>query len=233
MPDKKAFLPAALFSCLICAFYAIATAAPGVDLVGQVEKIQKKYRDFTSLSLDFKQLTRSGGRLREGAGNAVFFRPVVGPGVMRWNYTEPDTQIILNDGSHLSIYTQKDNQVLVTSAEALQSDITYAFFAGTRNVLDDFTPKPASERFIFNNGDTTLQALQLVPKKPQTQIKALHIWYDSTFLIKKLIMEDYFDSLTELSFSNIKPDTLQADSQAALKEITRLDLPPGTEVIRQ
>ena len=46
-------------------------------------------------------------------------------------------------------------------------------------------------------------------------------------------MEDYFDSLTELSFSNIKPDTLQADSQAALKKITRLDLPPGTEVISQ
>lgn len=46
-------------------------------------------------------------------------------------------------------------------------------------------------------------------------------------------MEDHFDSITELSFSNIKLNTLPADSADTLKVILQLDLPPGTEVISQ
>ena len=152
---------------------------------------------------------------------------------MRWNYTEPDTQIILNDGSKLSIYTKQDNQVIVTSAEELQSDITYAFFAGTRNLLDDFSAKPPENRFIFSSGDQDMQSVKLVPKEPHAQIKSLHLWFDKEFLIRRLIMEDHFDSITELSFSNIKLNSLPADSADTLKDLLLLNLPPGTEVISQ
>ena len=199
----------------------------------QVEKIQTIYRDLTSLSFDFNQATRTGGRERRGAGSAVFYRPNSKPGVMRWNYTEPDTQIILNDGNKLSIYTKHDNQVIVTSAEELQSDITYAFFAGTRNLLDDFTAKPPGNRFTFSSGDQAMQAVQLVPRQPHAQVKALHLWFDKDFLIHRLIMEDHFDSLTELTFTNIKLNSLPANSPETLTDLLQLDLPPGTEVISQ
>ena len=58
--------------------------------------------------------------------------------VMRWNYAEPDKQVIINDGETLFIYTEKDRQLIKTPAQEIESDITYAFFAGTRNLLDDF-----------------------------------------------------------------------------------------------
>lgn len=199
----------------------------------QVEEIQTIYRDLTSLSFDFSQATRTGGRERQGAGSAVFYRPSSKPGVMRWNYTEPDKQIILNDGSKLSIYTKHDNQLIVTSAEELQSDITYAFFAGTRNLLDDFKAKPPGNRFTFSSGDQAMQAVQLVPRQPHAQVKSLHLWFDKDFLIRRLIMEDHFDSITELSFSNIKLNSLPANSQERLTDLLKLDLPPGTEVISQ
>jgi outer membrane lipoprotein carrier protein len=235
MPDRKLFFLIPLFIISL-----LAGGAPPADASSpltpeqQVEKIQDKYRALTSLSFDFSQVTRTGGRERRGAGNAVLYRPINKPGVMRWNYTNPDTQIILNDGSRLSIYTKTDNQLIVTSAEELQSDITYAFFAGTRNLLDDFTARPADTRFIFRAaGQKDIQAVQLVPRKPHPQVKALHLWFNQDFLIRKLILEDHFDSVTELSFTNIRLNTLTADSEKALTDLLRLDLPPNTEVISQ
>jgi outer membrane lipoprotein carrier protein len=234
MPDKiSLLLIPVFFLCLLGLPLPEVNASPVPVPEQQVEKIQDIYRELTSLSFDFSQLTRTGGRARQGAGTAVLFRPKNNPSVMRWNYTEPDTQIILNDGSKLSIYTKQDNQVIITSAEELQSDITYAFFAGTRNLLDDFTANPPENRFIFSTGDQDMQSVKLVPKEPHAQIKALHLWFDKDFLIRRLVMEDHFDSITELSFSNIKLNSLPADSPDTLKKLLQIDLPPGTEVISQ
>ncbi len=194
--------------------------------------MQDVYRDLTSLIFDFNQSTRTSGRQRQGSGSAILYRPADKPGIMRWNYTRPDTQIILNDGSKLSIFTKTDNQLIVTSAAEMQSDITYAFFSGTRNLLDDFTVAPPGNRFIVSSADD-LQAVQLIPKKPHAQIKVLNLWFDADFMIRQLIMEDHFDSITELSFSNIKVNSLPADSADTLADLLKLDLPPDTEIISQ
>ncbi len=234
MPDKNfSILVPVFIICLLGGWVPELNASSSQIPEQQVEKIQGIYRDLTSLSFDFSQATRTGGRERQGAGSAVFYRPGSKPGVMRWNYTEPDTQIILNDGNKLSIYTKQDNQVIVTSAEELQSDITYAFFAGTRNLLDDFTVKPPGNRFIFSSDDQDMQAVQLVPIQPHAQVKALHLWFDKDFLIRRLILEDHFDSITELSFTNIQLNSLPSNSPDTLTDLLQLDLPPGTEVISQ
>ena len=240
MPDKS-YPP---FSILL-SFLLFLICLPGISIAAtssasaptqeqQVEKLQDMYRDLTSISFNFNQITSTGGgRQRQGAGNGIFYRPKDKPGVMRWNYTRPDVQIILNDGSKLSIYTQKDNQMIVTSAKELQSDITYAFFAGTRNLLDDFSVTPADDRFVFSSPDMELQATQLVPRQPHGQIQSMHLWFDQDFLIRKIIMVDHFDSTTELLFTQIRHNNLPVDSPETLADILRLDLPPGTDIISQ
>ncbi len=152
---------------------------------------------------------------------------------MRWNYTGPDKQIILNDGKQLSVYTEKDKQVIVTSATELESDITASLFAGNRNLTDDFNVQPAENRFTSGAAGQDVQVAQLVPKKPHGQIKTVHIWFDSKSMIRKLVMEDHFDTLTELEFGNIKFNELPAGSVKVTEELVRLNLPPGTEVVRQ
>ena len=203
------------------------------DTNQQVESIQTLYRDLVSLSFDFNQLSRSNGRNRHGGGKGVFYRPGTEESIMRWDYSEPDPQIILNNGSKLSIYSKNDNQLIVTSSEELQSDITYAFFSGKRNLTDDFTPLAPDNRFIFAQEDPKMKAIQLLPKTLHNQIKSLHIWFDGEFLIHKLIMEDHFGSLTELTFSNIRLNELPAASPETVAELVRLELPPDTEIIRQ
>jgi outer membrane lipoprotein carrier protein len=233
IPRKFLVLPL-LFLFLLTAGLNEARAASEVELRQHIENIQKLYRSLTSFSFDFRQITRSGGRNRQGAGSSIFYRPTSGnQGIMRWNYTEPDKQIILNDGKKLSVYTQKDKQVLVSSAAELESDITYSLFAGNRNLNDDFIVKPAESRFISSEIDQGIQVAQLVPKQPHGQIKAVHIWFDDNSMIQQLIMEDHFDTLTELVFSNIKFNALPAGSTKTVEELIRLDLPPGTEVVEQ
>lgn len=209
------------------------------ELAGQEQQLlqlQQAYRHLTSLSFDFAQLTRTGLRNRAGRGNAIFLR-TTGPkrtGIMRWNYTEPDPQVILNDGDKLSIYTEKDHQLIVTSAAELNADITYAFFSGSRNLTDDFMAAPPDSRYGFAIPNTPLTSLRLSPRKPHPQVKAVQLWFDENFLIHRLIIEDHFDSITELTFTSMQTNTIDdAGEQNRIDAILHLDLPPDTEIITQ
>lgn len=209
-----------------------ADAAQAEDeLRQQVDKVQQRYRSLTSLTFDFEQITGSGGRARKGAGNCIFYRPAADKaGIMRWNYTAPDVQVIINDGKQLSIYNEKDKQLLVSSAAELESDITYSLFTGKQDLLDAFSVQPADSRFKARKD---VRIVQLTPKKPNGQVKKVHCWFDSKSVIRQILLEDHFDTLTKLAFSNIKFDTLPANSAKAAEELVKLNVPKGTEVVRQ
>jgi len=203
--------------------------------------LQNKYRSMTSLTFSFDQVTRTGPRERLGKGKALFyrFRTPVEEGredratlqsVMRWNYIEPDPQIIVSDGETLSIYTEKDRQLIRTPAEELESDITYAFFAGTRNLLDDFRAESPEETFDFSYG-TGLHSLLLVPRHPHNQIMDVQVWFDSEGLIHYLRMRDHFDSVTELRFDSIQVNSLAPGDRKTLEQIINFPIPAGTEII--
>lgn len=218
------------FMVLLTCLLAFSTTEVQADSKA-LENIQNVYSKLTSLRFDFQQITHSGGRSRQGSGNSVFYRiSPERPGIIRWNYTHPEVQIILNDGKQLFIYTQKDKQVIITSAEEMQKDITYSFFNKQRNIAEDFTVGPAESRFL---GNSQLQGLQLIPKQPHGQVKTVHLWFDTQYIIHRLIMEDHFETLTELFFTTIELNTLPVGSTRTEEALIRLNLPPGTEEIRQ
>lgn len=152
---------------------------------------------------------------------------------MRWDYSKPGKQIILNDGKELSIYTEKDKQLLIMSAQKLQSDITYSFFVGKRDLKEDFDLLPVASHFASKMNGQSGIAVQLVPKQPHGQIKSLHFWFDKDERIRRLIMEDHFETTTELIFSNIQVNTLPADSPQTIAQLVQLNIPSDTEIIRQ
>lgn len=201
----------------------------------QAELLQDFYQSLTSITFDFTQTTRIGGRERIGSGSALFVKPQFSEGnrsIMRWNYAAPDKQIIINDGTTLSIYTDKDRQLIKTSARELESDITYAFFAGTRNLLADFAAQPADRDFIYSSAED-LRAVQLVPRQPHNQIKSVTVWADNKNIIRHMLIEDHFDSITQLNFENIVLNSLPADDKGAVDQILSFSIPPGTEIITQ
>lgn len=206
----------------------------------QARSLQHLYAGLTSLTFDFQQITRTGNRERTGQGSAVLYKPVtiadktagrdLPRSVMRWNYTEPDRQIIINDGRTLLIYTEKDKQLIKTPAKELESDITYAFFAGNRNLLDDFEAQAPAEE-VLSSGVGALQTLLLVPRTPHNQIRSVQIWFDERGVIQRLLLADHFDAQTELRFSRIVLNSLPPDDRQQLEKIISFEPPPGTEVI--
>ncbi len=235
---------AALQLVLLFVFLAPAVAAgppAGSSTPHQlVTRLQEKYRGVNSLRFNFSQVTRSGGRERRGRGNAIFLRPTANSRsrksplprpVMRWNYTAPDRQVILNDGRELSIYNASERQLIITPARELNNDITYAFFAGTRDLLDDFKAAPPDARFVFSLADTSLRAVRLLPRKPDAQVRAVQIWVDDKLLIHRLVMEDYFDAITELTFTDIRINTINVNDPDQVRKVLDLHLQPGTEII--
>lgn len=204
--------------------------------------LQNNYKSLTSLIFDFDQVTRTGTRERPGEGHAMFYRyhppteenaknetPAL-QSVMRWDYTEPDPQIIVSDGETLSIYTEKDKQLIRTPAKELEADITYAFFAGTRNLLDDFVAETPKTMFEFST-DRELQTLLLVPRQPHNQIRDVQMWFDGEGIIHHLRIRDHFDSVTELNFENILVNSLPPGDKEKMETIITFPIPPGTEII--
>ena len=233
-PMSQSILPAIFL--MIFFIFPIAHASHSEE---EIDKLQQKYQDTTSISFDFWQQTSTSGRLREARGNALFVRqidktsepsnsPVIN--IIRWNYISPSKQIILNDGKELSLYTAEDKQLIVTSSDQLESDITYGIFSGTINILDVFA---VSQNSGIQSSDPATQELTLLPKQPHAQIQRLHLWYNTEYVITKLLMEDHFGSVTTLVFSNITLDTIRPDDRKLLSSVLNLDLPEDTEIIRQ
>jgi len=204
--------------------------------------LQNNYSKITSFAFNFTQIVRTAGREQQAGGDGVFYRPglqsprkgVKDPlTVMRWNYYYPELQIIVNDGTTLSIYSEKDKQMIITPNSELESDITYALLSGSKSILDDFNVSPTTNRFQYSNPKIKTSTVQLVPIKPHPQIKSVYIWFDKSFIIHQLIIEDHFDSITELIFTNFKINSISPGSKTELEKIIHFPVPAETEIINQ
>lgn len=217
------------------------SAEPAKELEAKVVRLQKKYQQLQSLEFDFSQSTQTSGRIKQGSGNAVFYRPAAqagaplpaGNGIMRWNYIEPTVQTIINDGKELSLYTPQDKQLIVSPARDMESDITYAIFTGTKKLQDEFEVAPPDKLFLLNDPPAGVEAVLLTPRQPHPQLKRIQLWLNSDLTIHRLLMEDHFGALTELTFTRVRFNTLPASDPKLLQSLLQLDLAPGTETIRQ
>lgn len=208
----------------------------------RIQGVEQQYLGLQSLEFDFSQATFTGGRIREGSGHAVFFRPVgptsngdrpLDPGIMRWDYTEPTVQTIINDGQELSIHTPQDKQLIVSPINDLETDITYALFTGTGSLLEAFEAGPPDPLFLLTPAPDDVEAVLLTPRQPHPQIKRIQLWLNSDMVMQRLLMEDHFDALTELTFTDIRFNTLPTDNPQVRQSLLQLDLTPGTDIIRQ
>jgi len=217
--------------------HAAAPEPSASDPAATVTQVQQKYQQLRSLEFDFSQATQTGGRTKLGGGNAIFYRPVTtgskGSGVMRWNYSEPTVQTIINDGKEVSIYTPQDKQLIVSPVQDVESDITYALFTGTRSLLDEFTASEADPLFLLNEPPAGYNAVLLTPRQPHPQVKRVQLWLGQDRTLHRLLMEDHFGALTELTFTRMHFNALRAGDAQKTQSLLRLDLAPGTETIRQ
>jgi outer membrane lipoprotein carrier protein len=206
-------------------------AANGSGAIATAARLQAAYEDTAGLVADFRQHTamQLNRRSKSGSGTVVFLKP----GLMRWDYLAPDRQILISDGKTITMYFEKTKQMIVTAArEYMQSDVTYSFFAGSGNIMEDFTIS-AGDSSVDDSADTGL--IKLIPRKAHPQISRLYVWVDNdTSLIHRIRMIDHFDTVTDLFFDNIKQlNGTDPGGPAIDSELFSFNPPPGTEIINQ
>lgn len=228
----------AIQCCTTALAHRSACAAARAGAEEQILRVQNKYQQLRSLEFDFSQTTAGNGRMKQGSGKAIFFRPIstdnakTGRGIMRWNYTSPQLQTIVNDGKNLSIYTPQDKQMIVAPAQEMESDITYAIFTGTKNLLELFRVESGDRLFRINTPPTGLDSALLTPRQAHPQIKRVQLWFSSELAIHQVLFEDHFSALTELRFTNIRFNTLRPGDQQQAQALLTIDVAPGTEMIQ-
>ncbi len=200
----------------------IQAGAGELTLQEKAAKLQETYDSTSSFTADFSQITsmKLSRRERHGQGTLLIKKP----GLMRWDYQEPDHQVLINDGEMMSMYFAGAEQMIIMPAkEYLQSDVTYAFFAGTGNILRDFDVSAIAEDYCCG----TAPDLRLTPKQAHPQVEYLYIWLNENFLISRMQIADHYGSITDLTLTNIKLN-LPVDL-----ERFKFVPPVGTEIVRQ
>jgi len=214
-----------LLSLLLGAMFLALFPGPGECAaptpVELAQKLQARYEETKTMTADFKQSTSvpMSTRKRLGAGKVVISKP----GRIRWDYQTPEKQVLISDGKKVSMYVANSAQMIVQPvSQYINSDVTYAFFVGTGNIVRDFKVLPPERQ-----GDASLKAIKLVPKTAHPQVDYLHVWIDENFMVRRLEIVDHFGSITDLAFSNI------SRNEPVSPETFIFTPPLGTELIEQ
>ncbi len=197
------------------------------------ERLQARYDNIQSLSFNFTQDTSGEmtGRPRRGTGRAVFVK-LDGKSYMRWDYTSPDKQVLISDGTTFSMYFANLQQMIVSPADSLNADLTYSFFTGRGVLKKDFYIRPANEEFQSEN-ETDFKVIKLIPKTAQSQVQDIHLWVTPDSLIRRINIRDHFGTVTILNFSDIEVNSLVGEDPEKLLSFFSFVPPEGTEIIRQ
>lgn len=197
------------------------------------DRLQDRYDKIDSLTFNFTQNTSGemSGRPRKASGRAAFVK-IEGKSYMRWDYTSPDKQVLVSDGEIFSMYFAKLEQVIISPAESLDADLTYAFFTGRGVLKNDFHIRPAEEDFQPESSPD-FNVIKLIPKTAQSQVQDIHLWVTPDSLIRRIHIRDHFGTITLLNLSNIETNTLADKDPKELLSYFSFIPPEGTEIIRQ
>jgi outer membrane lipoprotein carrier protein len=224
-------LTTAMFTIFFCSMLEpFSVKANTLEPAAIAEKLQTTYEEARTLSAEFKQTTalQLSSRVKHGSGSMVFLKP----SHMRWDYAEPDQQVLINDGENVSMYFEKSKQMIITAAkEFLQSDVTYSFFAGKGDIIKDFD---ILEPGLPNSNAEDSHLIKLVPRKAHPQVAYMHVWISKqSFLINRLQIVDHFDTVTDLHFSNILINDDKYNERPIDNDLFSFTPPAGTEIIEQ
>jgi outer membrane lipoprotein carrier protein len=126
------------------------------------------------------------------------------PGLFRWNYQKPYLQEVVSNGKKVWFYDVDLEQITVKTIDKALSMGPALLLSGESSISDRFT----LEQLPSIDG---VAWLKLLPKERISGFKSIRVGLKDNLLIE-MLMEDDFDQVTQITFSNIdinpqfKPD---------------------------
>jgi outer membrane lipoprotein carrier protein len=160
------------------------------------------------LDADHQSATRSQG---------VFY--LERPGRFRWDYSEPENQQIIADGSQIWLFEPELEQVSVQSqSSALKGTPALLLISG----------EPVEKHFeVIDIGDRQgMGWVELIPRDEESQFTRILLAFVDNEL-RRMEMADKFGQITRFQFYDISPNPVFTDG------FFRFEPPWGVDIFRQ
>ena len=167
----------------------------------------------------FQTLTLKAMDIIDTASGKAFFKR---PGMMRWEYEEPDRQIIITDSNTLWVYRPEDNQVMIGKSPS--------FFSGGKGASFLSDMKLIRQKFDITFQEKTedgYYVLKLIPKEKTPDVSLIYLSISTeTFEIVQITTHNSYgdETIIELSHNRFTPEL--DDS------MFEFQIPEGVEILQ-
>lgn len=171
-----------------------AQVASGADATAGRQKVEGFLQGLTSLQANFKQtLSDRAGTIVETASGELAIRR---PDRFRWDYREPNQQVIVADGARIWLYDSDLEQVTVRKLDDTLSATPAMLLSGQGNLQDNFSVVQTSQ-------EGAIQWVRMEPKRDDTDFKWVRLGFDAATL-KFMQLADKLGQTTTLEFSQLQ-----------------------------
>lgn len=183
-------------------------------------QVQAVYDSKQSMEIDFTQIMTSGvsGKSLQESGIVALKKP----GLMRWEYNDPEFKLYISDGKRTYFYVPSDNEVMTMDiANANQEQTHILFLMGRGNILRDFQVSLNKTEMPIHKDSIMLE---LLPNEEQDYDYLVLEVNPRDFYVERLMSFDPLGNVTEFVFSNYREKRFE-DAHF------RFDIPENVEVI--
>jgi outer membrane lipoprotein carrier protein len=190
---------------------AAAKETEPIDPAVVIGLVQSFYDQTKTLQAEFEQTryTRLYDRYDRAKGKVVFKKP----GMMRWDYAQPNGQVFVSNGKKLLIYQppeegEKGGQLIERALDQDQLPSAFSFLIGSGNLEKDF-----EVRLLEHDNDKFKDGyvLQLIPRRPTPNYEQL-VFYVRTLttdgkragIVQRVLIIDSAGNRNRFDFLKIK-----------------------------
>lgn len=202
--------------CWLLAGLAVVSLPVAADGEAEArERLRAFTEDLDSFRASFEQTLYDEDEfpIRESSGVAMLEKP----GRFRWEYREPNEQLIVSNGERMWTYEADLEQVTVREPDEALGRAPISLLTGDADLEEQFEVEALGER-------EGLHWIELEPKVKDTDFRRVYLGFDDTSL-KAMELRDRFDGATQVVFDDVE---LNTDVAADEFEFTP---PEGADVI--
>lgn len=191
---------------------------PEPDLQTVIAGVEARY-DVPGFTADFYQLsTIKAMQISDEARGRMFVRK---PQMMRWEYEQPEPQVIITNGARLWIYRPEDNQVIIGRSPAFFGDGKGAGFLADIRVL-----RRKFDITFADQEEPGFYVLKLSPLEQTIEVAAIDLYVrESDYAVQRVITYNPYGDETRIDLFN---------SQFGLvpePDLFTFTIPEGTDVV--
>ncbi|MDM7997707.1 MAG: outer membrane lipoprotein chaperone LolA [Acidobacteriota bacterium] len=209
-----------LFLCTLSGLASIA-AATASDPDAVVAALQQRYASVRTVAGSFQQTYRAPGIDQTESGVFRMKRP----GLMRWEYRQPEEKLFIADGREVFLYSPRDRQVTIQPFSA--SDIQgtpLEFLLGGADILKTFSAswesrtKPTAEQTAI---------VRLKPRTGRGEYEFLVLEIDTkTSDLRRIVIHEHGGNTSEFLLTHVTVNGKMGNNEFQFKP------PKGVEVVR-